>query len=162
MGIVHRPRRPPPWSVHLDPAKRRCGISVFQRDRLYKARTIHAEPLDLPREVVSWAGGMRRVVWTAEIPEVYEQDRAAAKDLDALILLVDRISARVGPIVRVQPPSQWKGNLKKKATIHRVKKRLQNSELDAMLDLEEDTWEAVGIGLWYTGRVNRGLVLPGR
>ena len=166
MGLVEsrRPHKPPPWLVALDPAKRRCGVAVFCEGRLLIAGTLHTKrAADLPgvifERVRSWTGRPLAVpVWVVEAPVVYARARAREKDLQGLVALIDRIEARVGYVTHITPPSIWKGNVSKRATKHRVRKRLEPSELDGMLDDSEDTFDAIGIGLWYVRRVNRGLV----
>ena len=168
MSTIRRPSRPPPWSVHLDPAKRRCGVAVFREDRLFSAATLRSpNPAALHRVILDWVWAhtgqpLPDLVWVAEIPMVYERDRAARQNLTALVDLVDAIEREATEIVRVTPPSQWKGNLTKGATIYRVGKRLHNIERGSMFDTDEDTFDAVGLGLWFVRRVNRGLTLPGR
>lgn len=154
----------PPWVVALDPAKRRCGVAVFHKGKLFAASTLRERnPRHLPRTVIDqvglWTGSPAYTVrWVAEYPVVYQHARAREKNLVGLVELVERVESVVGDVAHITPPAIWKGQISKSATKHRLMKRLERSELDAMFDDSGDTYDAIGIGLWYLCRVNRGLV----
>lgn len=160
-------RPPPSWLVALDPAKRRCGIALFRHGRLYCTCTIKTRKADaLPGAVLGWVELQTGILpgklkWVAETPAIYERDTASRPKLAGLFDLIRSIEHQGILVERITPPSRWKGNISKTATKHRVLKQLHNFERDRMLDREEDTFDAVGLGLWYLGRVTRGLVPPG-
>lgn len=167
--MIPRPGEPPPLLVALDPAKKRCGVAVFESGTLVSARTLSSpRAAALPAVVLDWVW-MRtntpahRLRWVTEYPVIYQQARVNEPNLRGLVELIERLEAQIGhEMTHIEPPSTWKGNLSKRATKHRVRKRLEPGELDAILDDSGDTYDAIGVGLWYVCRVNRGLVPAAR
>lgn len=166
--MIPRPGEPPMWLVALDPAKKRCGVAVFRAGRLCTASTLHnTNPRHLPGDVLEYVyGGVpftTPLTWVTEYPVIYQQARVNEPNLRGLVELIERIEERIGhEMTHIEPPSTWKGNLSKRATKHRVRKRLDADELDAIYDDSGDTYDAIGVGLWYVCRVNRGLVPAAR
>jgi hypothetical protein len=169
--LIPRPGEPPPWLVALDPAKKRCGVAIFRRGQLVAARTLKSpRAIALPQVILDWVWLQAKDIpapsairWVTEYPVVYQQARINEPNLRGLVELIERIEGLIGhTMTHIEPPSVWKGGLSKRATKHRVPKRLEPAELDAIYDDSGDTYDAIGVGLWYVCRVNRGLVPAAR
>jgi hypothetical protein len=52
-------------------------------------------------------------------------------------------------------PNKWKGNLPKKICKDRCKAVLTPEELARVKTEDHNVWDAIGIGLWYLGRLKK-------
>lgn len=157
------PARPAPVIVFLDPAKRRCGVAVAVDGHVVGAGTVTGSSTRvLAGRVHGFALGVASAVrpvderslrWVAELPEVYEDARANEPNLRGLLALVDAL-----PVTEGCFPRTWKANIPKDVSRRRVQALLDASEVGAMSDTTEDTYDAVGGLLWYLGRAGRGMV----
>jgi hypothetical protein len=142
----------------------RWGCTVHVRRQMPSPAPVLAERI--AEQALAWTGGtpLAQLTIVVETPEVYQGRRANEVNLQGLFALIEAVSLRAKPtpLVEISPPWEWKGNISKRATKIRVRRRLHDFELDGMFDQSEDTFDAIGLGLWYTRRVERGLVLLGR
>lgn len=97
-----------------------------------------------------------------EVPQVYAATRGSKGDPNDLILLaqvIGGITARFHGLTatcRTVKPREWKGNTPKDCTKERAQARLSAMETMRIVlptsSLEHNVWDAIGIGLWATGR----------
>jgi len=155
--------RPPTYIVALDPAKRRCGVAVLNTTEgegvLEYALTLRSgDTLSTSRKVARLIGGLGgKVNLIAEWPVDYASGRSKHKDLVSLRLMVGHVERLTGLKASRVKPFGWKGNLPKAVCERRIEARLTIPERLAMTDTTNDTWDAVGIALWYSGRCARGV-----
>lgn len=72
-------------------------------------------------------------------------------DLQRTLILIGSIHGRTHKADwRLTPPSEWKGQLPKSVTIHRVQKAI-GLRACHQLKIHTHAWDAVGIGLWHRG-----------
>lgn len=181
--------------ISFDLGKRKVGVAVFlcpgtQDDasaRLVGAEVIHVEGEWSPEKVseatyeslhklLSFAGFMPTSL-VCEWPKKYSKARKFHKDLDTLYEVGHAIVRRFETSwAETYTPSEWKGNVPKKAHKRRLvreltlqeKANLQSvvaaankitkEEAQEYLDKEEshDLWDAIGIGLFATARTRKG------
>jgi hypothetical protein len=58
-------------------------------------------------------------------------------------------------------PATWKGNVPKLITARRLSLQLYPGENPPWPLSENDTWDAIGLGLWFMGITKRGCILQG-
>jgi hypothetical protein len=126
---------------------------------------------------LAWRGPMPLVL-VAEWPQKYPTCRAAHRDLEALYAVGREITKTFDePLTAKWPPAEWKGNVPKPAHRRRIAAALTDAEHAAWVshlaerdgdflrarawlagEDSHDAWDAVGIGLYALGRVQRGGV----
>lgn len=164
----------------VDPGLRGCGVAWFAEERLVGARYV--------KNPVAKGDGMDAVVAIAdavvlagrgpvlfiqdvpqvavEFPHVYPGSRAKGDPHDLLTLAAidGAICAHWRPdSCRRLFPSEWKGNMDPDVLIQRVKGRLTPEELVCVelpaKSLQHNVWDAIGIGLFCIGRLDRKMVI---
>lgn len=163
---------PQPPQPHLlaavDLGKRKCGLALFfvndqGHARLLAAETTRQEdgdPEAMAQALVDAIPALPVLVpvfWVVEWPQKYEHLRARHENLEELHAVGYALKRRV-PVVAEYRPAEWKGNVPKAAHHKRLQREL--APMDATLpppgDDTHDMWDAVGIGLYATGRTRRG------
>lgn len=147
----------PRWLVSVDPGTANAGIAVFENGCLVDAADLkYPEPtcfLDVaPRG---------KAVWVREKMRKRAKFRVAHKDLAAIEGLM-RTLARYGNFQWASElyPETWKAGVPKPQHHARLKEALFADELPIWEAAGPDGRDAIGIGLFYLGRVARGG-LPG-
>lgn len=98
-----------------------------------------------------------------ELPQQYAVTKGTKGDPNDLIDLAALCGTIAGALqtagsrVAYVRPREWKGQTPKDCTEERARARLQPSEMARVLlpkaeSLQHNVWDAVGIGLWATGR----------
>lgn len=166
----------------VDPGLRGCGVAVFHGPVLLSAAYVknpekgdgYAAHAALGREVGHTIRGNAFSQVLIEHPRIYPG--APDKDLNDLLDVVavgaaiaanEHVMAccfdRKAPLLTVYP-SEWKGNVKKSVMTERIRSALTPDELKLCRFTnksdDSDLLDAVGIGLWRLGRLNK-KVYPG-
>jgi hypothetical protein len=170
--------------IAIDPSLTKPGLAVFQDRLLITAIRVHipkghpedpgARAMYVAREIfaMSYPAVPNRLVY--EWPQIYRAARSKG-DPNDLIALAAIGSAFAGlwskdRLLEIQAPTpaQWIGQLPKSETGDpwdsprgaRIKSRLDPIEL-ARVQAKHDAVDAVGLGLWSLGRLERHRVFPG-
>ena len=182
--------------VSFDLGKRKVGVAVFlcsgfsddtTVSKLIGAEVIHVEgewSEDKMSEAIHVSlskllefTGFMPTAMVCEWPKKYATARKFHKDLDTLHKVGHSIMRRFNTSwAETYTPSEWKGNVPKKAHKRRLVRELTlqekatlqkhvakaanitEEEAQGYLDSEEshDLWDAVGIGLYATARTRKG------
>lgn len=170
--------------ICVDPGLRGCGVASF----LTKAYEKDEEGLECAFYVKNSVDGRGYAAHTAlgaavvkdifktvgpygaviiEHPVIYP--KATNKDLNDLIDVVAvgaAVASWVPGIIVPETvfPSQWKGTVQKQVMLRRIKAALSPREMAVVQETNksdtEDILDAIGIGLWKLGRLNK-KVYPG-
>ena len=185
-----QPRTPSHLLVSFDLGKRKVGVAVFlcneANARLIGAEVVQVEgdwsPDKMAIEVHKSLSPMMSqafipAVLVCEWPKKYATARKFHKDLDSLYDVGHAVVRMLsGTWAETYTPSEWKGNVPKKAHRRRLKRELNMEEMvtlrnhvaqtleitkeeaDDYLESEvsHDLWDAVGIGLFATARTRKG------
>lgn len=180
--VAVRPTGPAPL-LAIDLGVRYVAAAAFREKRLVAASLVApgsvAEGRWTPRvpEVVAeaaigWALGVLRLgvgpVLAIEVPQDYAGRSAPARDLARMRLVRDelhRSRARRWPAVvpgatREPTPGAWKGNVPKHVHEARILGALDARERRILAGRDHNVVDAVGLGLFCTGRLLRGGVRP--
>lgn len=150
--------------VALDPALARCGIAVYRSGRLVMATTLSAETQERALEQLSALLALFEPETLAvEVPQDYADSHATHRSLEGLRGMVAH-AARQCRRARVKryTPNAWKANVPKRVCEKRIRLALTPSEQATVLGAKDDTWDAVGVGLFCLGRLRRGCAKPVR
>ena len=157
--------------VAIDPGLRGCGVAWFRDGRLkvasyVESRARTARGADCFVAMADAVYERRRYLGCEhthtiiELPQVY-QSKHQKGDQDDIIQLagvVGAICQTSGDDVQTVRPREWKGTIAKEVMTRRIDSRLDDAEKAAIVRksaaLDHNTLDAVGIGLWYLGRLN--------
>lgn len=169
----------------IDPGLRRCGAAIFEGGLLVGAALVRGVADTTVRNGSVWCAMAREVALFAlagghqftrimiEFPRIH---RAAARgtamgadpnDLLQLAATIGAIEATVRHkvacgLVETCLPGEWKGTIPKAMVWERVLNHLSVEEQARVMwpaaSLREHVIEAIGIGLWTTGRAGRAMV----
>lgn len=162
--------------ITIDTGSRCSGLAVWD-GALVAALAVQA---DGPLEMAERVSGRACVLAPGEVESIYveyphDQRRGArTDDLIKLAATAGAIAARLEELFDVRPefllPSAWKGSTPKPKRVAdpyvvavRAQRTLSAYELERVqlptsVQQQWDVWDAVGIGLWASGRLRRGLV----
>lgn len=154
--------------IAIDPGKRVCGVSVWgcEANRVILLHACSIRPggslRNLPSQVedlwLEYVEGFDGAApqFVFEVPRYYTKKRATFRGVDALFEVLDAFQ-KYGILVKDYVyPSQWKGNVPKNIHQRRIKKALTTTELKRVdPGGTHDMWDAIGIGLYATGRTSR-------
>ena len=170
------------YLITIDPGLRGLGLAVFEKQTLVKACYVkneaegrgyaaHVELAKGTQSNLRWAacGELYRSNLLVEMPRVYPV--MPKTDLNDLLDLsgvggavAAKLSSSYGCAVEHVFPSDWKGQLEKQAMVARIKGKLSEAERavvePAASSLMHNVYDAIGIGLWKLGRLNK-KVYPG-
>jgi hypothetical protein len=141
----------------IDPGKHVLGVACWTGDALNWAELV---------ETTSYRFPTRPDVLVVEKPKIYpgRAQKGRQRDLIDLAITVGRLEEQVlgAKIVRYEP-YQWKGQVPKDETKRRVRAVLAPLELLSVAlpkkkSLAHNVWDAIGIGLVYSGRCHKGLL----
>ncbi len=168
--LERKHRGGPPWFddrggvlLAIDLGKRKVGVAAFDEDGvLFDTRTLHHKgewtAEGMAHVIASWIEsihlgrpGTTRVV--AEWPEHYEQRRDTHKNIDQLLDVGGYFS-----FDEKYRPATWKSSLPKRIYVNRLRASLSTSELALFDAVGHDGKDAVGIGMFALGRVNRAAI----
>lgn len=161
--------------ICIDPGLRGCGVAYFEGNKLVSADYVknpvagrgYAAHSALGWRVAAWLGPYGTTMGALaliEHPRVYPG--APNKDLNDLLDVV-AVGAAVGSCLQTTNahspvtvyPSEWKGTVKKAVMTARIKAALTTDELKVCgftnKSDDSDLLDAVGIGLWRLGRLNK-------
>lgn len=92
-----------------------------------------------------------------EFPEVFMSAGSVAAAQSGSLLKLAYVCGAYGTLTALNgikfqpvPVREWKGNLSKNQVIRRIRRTLGNA---ICASYKNDEWDAVGIGLWYRGRM---------
>lgn len=167
------PRYPVPGVGHhliaVDLGKTKVGVSVFwvglEGAALVRAFTLAAERGSTPKQVALLVRAeiftpLFPAVWVCEWPKKYDYKRKQHKDLDSLHEVGYALAQLHGGWAEMYLPGEWKGNVPKTPHHKRIERALTPDERALMPPKSDhDAWDAVGIGLFATGRTKRGGTL---
>lgn len=134
--------------IAIDPGVQKCGFAFYQNTKLVKAGY---EP-----DSAIWAAD----VLIIEMPRIYPgsgQQKGDLNDLLDLAAVVGRLESTYSVNSRLRVfPAQWKGQVPKKIMNARVLSKLSIEERLVIPEIGvkvHNVIDAVGIGLWYLGRL---------
>lgn len=156
----------------------RCGDShqlvaagLVQMPASWRLCTVTERSVEIARQVLGAAflvtgPAATQVIANAtviELPQQYAVTKGTKGDPNDLIDLAALCGTIAGALqtsgsrVAYVRPREWKGQTPKDCTEERARARLQPSELARVTlpkaeSLQHNVWDAVGIGLWATGR----------
>lgn len=159
--------------IALDPGVRKVGLAVFMDGALVHAQTLMTSRETLAGELVEVARSAlqrhisptrrakAKVHFITEEMVAYDDFQVAHQNLADVSEQTRRVElelAKVWPTVTLKrvPPSQWKAAVPKPVMRARIVEVLTALDMLAIKDDSHDTWDAVGIGLWFTKRMKRG------
>lgn len=165
----HGIRRPTPIPrkvetvVSVDLGKRLCGVAAWTLGGvLLRADTVEGGPgpLSMATAVRFWAlwgadGAVTVPGFVIELPQNYRDFRVAHRDLDTL----RAVGSDLDPFAAYTPHA-WKGSVPKDVHRGRLLGALGPSERGGMEGWDHNAWDAVGIGLYFFGRTDRGGTPP--
>jgi len=154
--------------IAIDPGKRVCGVSVWgcEANRVILLHACSIRPKgrlsNLPSQVedlwLEYVDGFEGAApqFVFEVPRYYMKKRATFRGVDALFDVLDAFQKHGILVKDYVYPGQWKGNVPKKIHQKRIARALTRTEL-RRVDPEgtHDMWDAIGIGLYATGRTSR-------
>lgn len=171
------------YMLCIDPNLRGCGVALFFGKDLIAADYVKNPVLEgrgyktyvpLGIEVATWRGYKVKEDFEVliEMPRIYGTVHQKGDPNDTLDL-VGVGSAVATAISLYHPgkaiithvfPSDWKGQLEKKAMLERIESKLTDAERGVLTPQtkadREDMLDGVGIGLWRHNRLNKKL-FPG-
>jgi hypothetical protein len=142
-----------PFVCTVDLGKHQCGAALWgPRGTLVRADTVASY------KVGEWVGMLPPIFlgYVYEKPQKYRRFRVAHPDLDALLL----VAGLLDPLLAAYTPQAWKGNAPKSVHHRRLERALTTAERRIWDGLDHNARDAVGIGLYYSGRTQRGGLLP--
>jgi hypothetical protein len=163
----------------IDPGKRLCGLSVWrvalQRNELHfyaemiwagTVKSPSGNPGDMAHHVLVEHSyhirGQRMAPHfvVLEVPQKYSTQRAMHGGVESLDDVIYEIRARARTrVLASYKPRVWKGNVPKAIHHVRLANALTNTERNLAANLDHNAWDAIGIGLYATGRTRRGGVV---
>jgi hypothetical protein len=157
----------------VDPGINVCGVAVFDGDELIKACLVvnpckvrYADPLVRVRAMASavWGAFNGPDAIILERPQLGTYGPARQKDLVLLCEVNACILGMMGvPDVQSVTPHEWKKSLDGDVMTERIKERLTDQDWTRVEDpgksVEHNMFDAIGIGLWKFGRLNRKRVI---
>lgn len=175
----------PRWVLAVDPGIRGCGVALFRAGLLaeaayvknsYKSGNRATEAASMAKDVVDWLGDTIDELdeLAVEWPQIYVSQLRAGKgkkkadpnDLLALCGIDAALAALFKVSTKSYQPHEWKGGVDKDPHHLRIEGRLQPSELRVASEAREDAgslehnvMDAIGIGLFHLGRLERRRVI---
>lgn len=166
----------------IDPGLRGCGVALFHGREVLVADYVKGDLEEshyfahsiLASRVRFWAethAGAYKECFShiiIEHPRIYpgvsEKNPNDLLDVVAVGAACGALLQEIGPFPTTVFPSEWKGTVKKSVMTERIKKALSPEELKRCRFTnksdDSDMLDAVGIGLWHLGRLNK-KVYPG-
>lgn len=165
----------------VDPGTRSCGCALFFGTALVRAALIadgyegiqRSDPRTwaaMAVNVFDWARCQLPHRWleidvVLERPRIYPGSEQQKGDLNDLVDLAGVIGAIAGEHsddrIHFYYPSDWKGQVKKAVMTQRILKHLTDAErsrIDRVGAKDHNTIDAVGIGLFRFGRLNKKVI----
>lgn len=158
--------------ITIDPNLRGCGVAVWGSEGLVRADYVvnpdrsgrgYETYTSMAVKVGHYLAPVSFGPVLIEMPRIYGSVHEKGDPNDTLDVLgvgaaVALALRNYGPVQHVFP-SEWKGTLKKKAMLERIWSKLTLHEQKQIQQTNkadtEDILDAVGIGLWKLGRLNR-------
>lgn len=170
--------------IAIDPGLRGCGLAIFRNGILHQARYVkNSEAHDRgPVAHMTMAecvaheatkcieSAAQKTCLVVEFPQVYS---GPGKNIDQndLLDVAGVASACMSTVANWMPvddtncrwtlPHGWKGNIKKEIMTNRILASLTDAERGVIVSAgskDHNTVDAVGIGLWQLGRLNRRVL----
>jgi len=143
--------------IAIDPGKDKIALAFFSADRnLYQCEVLPT------REACNVLSDAARGLCVIEIPQIYPHNKGDPNDLVQVALHAGRVMQAIygaGGVVREVRPHAWKSSAPKKVMHARIVSALSAQEqryFDSCRFSRAvigDALDAVGIGLWYLGRL---------
>jgi len=168
--------------VTIDPNKLGCGVAVWNETESKLVEALYVECEASTGDKTHYASDARLAWCVGEVKRKYdtplsgrvhaiiERPRVypgvSQKDLNDLIdvACVGAACATFFKSVDTVYPSEWKGTVKKRVMLERIRVKLTAEEEKCVKwsnkSNNEDILDAIGIGLWHFGRLNQ-KVYPG-
>jgi len=160
--VLELPGRNPGWLL------RAAGLVCSNSRGIDEQAT--ATRAEVQKRVLSalWAGGLNPSQYPLSVCELMEwrpdDQRSNAQDLIRVATVGAAVAGMVSPDLRFVTPNDWKGQVPKEVMFRRVEKLLTSEEMTTLLrdvsaypvNLRHNVYDAVGIGLYATGRMARG------
>lgn len=136
--------------LSIDPGVHKSACALFIDGLLTFADDLpNPEAFNLIRTITD-------AVVVVETPVLYPTKRAKHYDVGRLLDVAKKMAKTAENGVGVSP-SAWKGQVPKKIHNKRVLAALSDTEKSLVLSIDNhNTIDAIGIGLWYLGRLGRG------
>ena len=153
----------------MDPGLRGCGVAEFDGFDLKRAAYVK-NPVETGRGYTAHSSmGTAVGLWRGlslknaliEHPRVYPgsaQQKGDLNDLLDVVAVGAAIAAHTPNVVTVFP-ADWKGNVPKDVMTERIRRALTDEERARIekcpASLMHNVLDAIGIGLWKLGRINK-------
>jgi len=164
-----------PFLVSIDPGVYSCAVAIWKAPSgplgtreavLYGAGlSVPSYASQTPLEVLSFIEslGASLAPVIIETPVKYATRRSTHRDVERMLVVVRALRAAYPPSSWFEvSPFGWKGNTPKGIQAARIISALSKDEHDAVTwpkkSLRHNVIDAIGIGLWHTGRLGRGSV----
>lgn len=153
--------------VSVDPSLACTGAALFRDGSLVSCGILPTkadEPLELRvRRVAAACAFGRPDVLVMEYPQAYRRERGSKGEDPNDLISVGCVAGAILATVRslqfyLVYPAAWKGQVPKDIHNERVRKRLSSAELSILGTVRpaskvHNAIDAIGIGLWYLGRL---------
>lgn len=169
-----------PHLICLDPGKRHSGIAIFDPAKTLRAATVVKNLRGMKEErgavcqamadeivqLVSLSVVHRDRELVIEWPQVYQRSRSRADPDDILHLagVCGAVAAGLACRVHSYQAGEWKGQVDADAMTWRIEQQLSEAERArihvSQSSLRHNAVDAVGIGLYHLGRLERVRVYP--
>ncbi len=154
--------------ICVDPGLRGCGVAEFEGYDLKRAAYVK-NPVETGRGYAAhqamgtavglWRGSPTKAL--IEHPRIYPsaaQQKGDLNDLLDVVAVGAAIAAYIPNVVTVFP-ADWKGNVPKDAMTERIRRAITDEERARIekcpANLMHNVLDAIGIGLWKLGRINK-------
>lgn len=156
----------------IDPGTEHCGVAMVKSATPGDAGLVAWATLwktATPRAFVDFVasrGAHDPGIVVFERMQIYHgsKQKGAQEDLVKLLVIGAQLAGATqiafGSSIHSYHPHEWKGQLPKSVHHERIKKRLSPAELDRIelpkaKTLAHNVWDAVALGLYHLGRVDR-------
>lgn len=144
---------PPRYMMAVDPGTKSTGLAFFLDGKL---RSADRRKFTTCAELQPFGQESLVDVLVCEVPQAYPRSKVDPNDLIKLALLAGGLVAQTIAVHKVLvKPREWKGQVPKKIHNARTLAALTPAELKLCEGVSHDEIDAVGLGLWYLGRVGK-------
>lgn len=149
--------------IAIDLGKLKSGVAAFNHAGvLVGAATVtiskDGTAETMANAIMEWSRRFCGTTFYVEKPQKYRGARVKHDDLEALLDVLHLLCEKVGPGLTTVLPHAWKASVPKPIHHARVLRVLGIREQIHWHGIGHDGRDAVGLGLFYLGRVARGGV----
>ena len=159
--------------ITIDPGLNGCGVAFWGVKELQAAyylprnSRVEQKPFGMAetlRSAVESAMPVERII--IEKPQIYPSMPVPSDDLLNLHEMSSIFVGLLGRTVEWVRPREWKGSVRKEIMTNRLIAIMDNTDengdivLPTAKSLQHNVYDAIGIGLWALGRLDRKRVYP--